>query len=46
VYPPTAVARGRVKIQQVDRLVDQWFVRIYSKRDGHWQAVAVFVFPA
>jgi ketosteroid isomerase-like protein len=46
VCPPTAIARGRVKIEHAEHTVDQWYVRIYSKRDGRWQAVAAVVFPA
>jgi hypothetical protein len=46
LFPPTGITRGRVRIQHSDRLVDQRYVRIYTKRDGNWQAVAVFVFPA
>ena len=45
MFTPTAVSRGRVRIQQRDRVVDQRFVRVYSKRETGWQAVCVVVFP-
>lgn len=46
LFTPTAVTRGRVRIELPDRLVDQRYVRVYAKRSKRWQAVAVFVFPA
>jgi hypothetical protein len=45
MYPPTAMTYGRVLIEHSDRVVDQRYVRVYSKRSNRWQAVAVFVFP-
>jgi len=45
MYPPTAMTYGRVRIEHSDRVVDQRYVRVYSKRHKCWQAVAVFVFP-
>ena len=45
MFTPTAVSRGRVRIQHPDRVVDQRFVRVYSKRETGWQAVCVVVFP-
>ena len=45
VFAPTAITWGRVRIEHPDRVVDQRFVRVYSKRQGHWQAVFVFVSP-
>ena len=46
MYSPTAVTWGRVRIEHPDRVVDQRYVRIYSKRDSRWQAVFVSVYPA
>lgn len=45
IFSPTAITRGRALIELPDRTIDQRFVRVYSKRDSAWQAVAVFVFP-
>lgn len=45
VFGPTAVSRGRVRIEHPDGPVEQRFVRVYAKRDGRWQAVGVHVFP-
>ena len=45
VFTPSAVTWGRVRIEHPDRIVDQRFVRVYSKRDERWQAVFVFVSP-
>jgi Domain of unknown function (DUF4440) len=45
MYPPTAMTCGRVRLEHSDRMVDQRHVRVYSKRDKCWKAVAVFVFP-
>ena len=45
MFTPTAVTWGRVRIQHPDRVVDQRFVRVYSKRQTGWQAVFVFVSP-
>ncbi len=45
MFAPTAVTWGRVRIEHPDPIVDQGYVRIYSKRDGRWQAVFVMVFP-
>jgi hypothetical protein len=45
MFTPTAVTRGRVRIQHADRVVDQRYVRVYSKRQTGWQAVYVVVFP-
>jgi hypothetical protein len=42
MFTPTAVSRGR--IQHPDRVVDQRFVRVYSKRETGWEAVYVVVF--
>jgi ketosteroid isomerase-like protein len=45
LFGPTAVSRGRVRIEHPESPVEQRFVRIYSKRGERWQAVAVHVFP-
>jgi hypothetical protein len=45
IFTPTAVTWGRVRIEHPDRVVDQRFVRVYSKRQTGWQAVFVFVAP-
>jgi hypothetical protein len=45
IFTPTAVTWGRVRIDHLDRVVDQRFVRVYSKRQTGWQAVFVFVSP-
>ena len=46
MFTPTALAWGRVRIQHLDRVVDQRYLRVYSKRETRWQAVFVIVFPA
>ena len=45
MFTPTAVTWGRILIQHADRVVDQRYVRVYSKRGTRWQAVFVIVFP-
>ena len=45
MFTPTAVTWGRVRISHLDRVVDQRYVRVYSKRENRWQAVFVIVFP-
>jgi hypothetical protein len=45
LHPPTAITYGRVRIEHRVKLIDQHYVRVYSKRGVGWQAVAVFVFP-
>ena len=45
MFTPTAVTWGRIRIQHADRVVDQCYVRVYSKRETRWQAVFVVVFP-
>jgi ketosteroid isomerase-like protein len=46
VFGSAAISRGRLQLELADRSVDQRFLRVYSKRDGRWQAVAVSVTPA
>jgi hypothetical protein len=45
MFTPTALTWGRVRIQHPDRVVDQRYIRVYSKRETRWQAVFVIVFP-
>jgi hypothetical protein len=45
MFTPTAVTWGRVRITHPDRVVDQRYVRVYSKREKGWQGVFVIVFP-
>src|SRR5215471_14034827 len=45
VFTPTAVTWGRVRIELPERVVDQHFVRVFSKRNSGWRAVFVFVSP-
>ena len=45
MFTPTAVTWGRVRIQHPDRVIDQRYVRVYSKRETRWQATFVSVFP-
>ena len=45
LFAPTAVTRGRVRIEHPETPAGQRFVRVYSKREDRWQAVAAFVFP-
>lgn len=46
MFSPTAVTWGRIRIEHPNRVVDQRYVRIYSKRDSRWQAVFVVVYAA
>ena len=45
VFAGTAITWGRVRIEHPDRVVDQRFVRVYTKRQTEWRAVFVFVSP-
>ena len=45
VFGSTAVARGRLRLSLASGRVDQRFLRVYAKRDGRWQAVAVQTAP-
>ena len=45
VFGPTAVTRGRIRVEREGGSFEQRFIRIYSQRGGRWQAVAVQVFP-
>jgi ketosteroid isomerase-like protein len=43
VFGSTAIARGRLQLELEGGRKDQRFMRVYVKRDGRWQAVAVQV---
>ena len=47
LFGPTAITTGRIRVERArdSFAFEQRFVRIYSKRKGRWQAVAVQVFP-
>jgi hypothetical protein len=45
VYGCTGIARGRIRVEHPEGTVEQRYFRVYSKRDGRWQAIAVQVFP-
>jgi Domain of unknown function (DUF4440) len=45
LYPPTAITYGRAHIENRVKVIDQHYVRVYSKRGEGWQAVAVLFFP-
>jgi ketosteroid isomerase-like protein len=45
VFGETAVSHRRLRLELEDRVLDQWFLRVFSKRDGRWQAVSVAVTP-
>lgn len=43
IYGDAAVSRGRLRLELEDRSLDQWFLRVFAKRNGRWQAVSVAV---
>lgn len=45
VFGDTAVSTGSTKVSAPDVSVQQRFTRIWTKRDGRWQAVAVQLVP-
>ena len=45
VFGDTAVTLGRVRISGATFTVDQRFMRVWARRSGVWQAVAVQVVP-
>ena len=45
VFGPTAITRGRVRVERARDTFEQRFIRVYSKGAARWQAVAVQVFP-
>jgi Domain of unknown function (DUF4440) len=44
-FGETGVTRGRVDIRGADFEISQRFVRVWARRHGAWQAVAVQVVP-
>ena len=44
LFGTTAITRGRLELEHAAGRIDQRFMRVYAKRDGRWQAVAVQVF--
>jgi ketosteroid isomerase-like protein len=46
VFGDTAISRGRLKLEFDGRSIDQWFLRVFAKRSGLWQAVSVAVTPS
>jgi hypothetical protein len=44
-FTPTAVTRGRIRIEHADRTVVQHYVRVYARSKGSWRAVTAFAFP-
>jgi ketosteroid isomerase-like protein len=47
VFGDTGISRGRLQLELDDGriVIDQRFLRVFAKRDGIWQAVAVAVTP-
>ena len=45
VFGKTAITRGRLQLDLNDHRVDQRFLRVFSYRNGTWQAVSVAVTP-
>ena len=45
LFGPTCIVRGRIRVEHPQGIVEQRYFRVYSRRDGRWQAVAVQVFP-
>jgi ketosteroid isomerase-like protein len=45
VFGDTAVSRGRLEVDLEDRRVDQWFLRVFARRQGSWRAVSAAVTP-
>jgi len=45
VFGDTAVTRGRLQLELEDRSIDQWFLRVFARRDGAWRAVTAAVTP-
>jgi ketosteroid isomerase-like protein len=46
-FGDAGISRGRLQIESEDGriVIDQRFLRVFAKRDGIWQAVAVSVTP-
>ncbi len=45
VFGDTALTTGSIAVSAPNVAVAQRFTRIWAKRDGHWQAVAVQIVP-
>ncbi|HEY4941021.1 MAG TPA: nuclear transport factor 2 family protein [Rhizomicrobium sp.] len=45
VFADTGISRGRLQLELDGHRIDQRFLRVFAKRDGIWQAVAVAVTP-
>jgi ketosteroid isomerase-like protein len=45
LFGGTAITRGRLQLTQASGTVDQRFLRVYAKRGGQWEAVAVQTAP-
>ena len=43
IFENTAITRGSVTVSSVDFRVQQRFMRVWAKRDGHWKSIAVQV---
>jgi hypothetical protein len=44
-WGPTATTRGRITVETPSEVIDQRYMRVYSKRHGRWWAVSVQVVP-
>ena len=44
MFGSTAVTRGRIRVEHPEGPAEQRFVRVYSRRNARWRAVAVYVF--
>ena len=44
-FGSAAVTTGRTIVKGPGVFIDQRFTRVYARRDGRWQAVAVQVVP-
>lgn len=45
LYGSTAITRGRLTVNNQNEIFQQRYIRIYSKRNGQWQAVSVQIIP-
>ena len=45
VFGDTAISRGRLDLELEDRRIDQWFLRVFARREGVWRAVSATVTP-
>ncbi|HMI93772.1 MAG TPA: hypothetical protein VK509_20505, partial [Polyangiales bacterium] len=44
-WGPTATTRGRIMVETASAVIEQRYMRVYSKRQGRWWAVSVQVVP-